>query len=274
MIYQRQLFVCIAVVCTILSTELMAQNVNLDTDKKLSQYVMRSWSTEEGMASEATNEMMQSADGYVWVASYAGLHRFDGIDFTIYNSTNSNIPSANVMCVERGLDGEVWIGTLHGVAYFNNGEFETPEPLLSTRDKSIEEMLLTKNGVLWFSTKSNHLFRFKDNVLEEFTDNFNLRESTVLSMVEAFNGDVLFGTDDSKLFLYSVEDQYRAIELDKNINGVNTFYTKDELIYIGTGRGLFTWDGQNIVKQDQMSDRAVTKLHVDQNEVIWMRTMS
>ena len=272
--HYKQFIVCISSVCSMFSSMLLAQNVNLNTEKRLSQYVMRSWSTAEGMASEATNEMIQTDDGYIWVASYAGLHRFDGIDFTIYNSVNSDIPSANVMCVEKGLNGEVWIGSLHGIAFFKNGIFETPEPLLSTRDKSIEEMLLTKDGTLWFSTKSNHLFRYKDDVLKEFTDAFDLQESTVLSMAESTNGDVFFGTDDSKLFTYTAADEYKPIELDKNVNGVNTLYFDGELIYIGTGRGLFVWNGDRIVKHGQVSDRAVTKVQVDQNNVIWLGTMS
>ena len=103
--HYKQFIVCISSVCSMFSSMLLAQNVNLNTEKRLSQYVMRSWSTAEGMASEATNEMIQTDDGYIWVASYAGLHRFDGIDFTIYNSVNSDIPSANVMCVEKGLNG-------------------------------------------------------------------------------------------------------------------------------------------------------------------------
>lgn len=270
----RQTCIYLATVCLLLAYRLPAQNVSLGIDKRLSQYVMKSWSTDAGMTSESTNEIMQTEDGYIWIATYAGLHRFDGKDFTIYNSLNSNIPSPNVLCIEKGLDGKIWIGSLHGIAIFDNGDFVTPEPLSSIKDYSIEEMLITKNGDLWFSTKSNHLYLFKNDILKEFTEEFGLTESTVLSMIESDSGDVLFGTDDSKLLHYSKEGKFNEISMTKQVNGINTFFTHKGLIYIGTGRGMYVWDGEEVISHSLISNQSITKLHIDQNEVMWFGTMN
>ena len=105
---------------------LISQDVHLDITKNPSQYVLRSWSTEEGMASESTNEILQSDDGYIWIATYAGLHRFDGKDFTVFNTSNSNIPTPTILRLATGINGEIWIGTQHGPTVFNSGNFKDP----------------------------------------------------------------------------------------------------------------------------------------------------
>ena len=273
MVIFRGFFIWLMVFCAALGI-VHGQEANLDINKKLSQYVLRSWSTEEGIASESTNEILQSDDGYIWIATYAGLHRFDGKDFTIYNAFNSNIPSPNVLRLEKGMSDDIWIGTHHGVAIYRSGEFIVPKALESTKDMSIEQMLFTDDGDLWFSTRTNNLYRYHEGNLEELTSQFGFEESTVLSMFESENGDLFFGTDDSKLVLYTKNGDINPLPLETIVNGVNAFYSRGGLIYIGTGRGLYTWNGTRISKYPSVSDKAIRALHVDQNEVIWLGTMS
>lgn len=268
------LFVCLPMLCLFLPIAAQAQTADLDVNKRLSQYVLRSWSTEEGLASESTNEILQSDDGYIWIGTYAGLHRFDGKDFTLFNGQNSNIPSPNVLCIKKGEDGKIWIGSLHGIAIYDSGKFHIPKGLEAVEDMSIEEMLITKNGDVWFSTKSNNLYRYTEETLTEFTDTFGLRESTVLSMIEDNEANLYFGTDDSRIIFYSKNGQTKNIPLEANTNGVNTFYQDDSLMYIGTGRGLYVWNGDMIYKHPILTNTAITTLHIDDHSVFWMGTMS
>ena len=252
---------------------LISQDVHLDITKNPSQYVLRSWSTEEGMASESTNEILQSDDGYIWIATYAGLHRFDGKDFTVFNTSNSNIPTPTILRLATGINGEIWIGTQHGPTVFNSGNFKVPTGLESTSDMSVEQMMITSTGDLWFSTRSNRLLQYKNEHLEDRTLQFDLTESTVLSMIETENGDIFFGTDDSRLLQYS-NDIITDITPEINVNGINDFFYVDKQLYIATGIGLYTWSDQTFKSHPSFSGRAVNSVHVDQNNVIWLGTMN
>lgn len=257
----------------LLSVGLLQAQSNLDENKRLSQLVLRSWNTDDGLTSESVNSLVQTEDGYIWISSYTGLHRFDGKDFNVFNSQNSNIPSSNVTRAKVSNEGDLWLGTLHGIARFDNGEFITPEPLTLVSSFGIEEMLFTASGGLWFSTKSNHLFRFENNKLKEFTHIFGISNSTVLSIAEDKSGNVFFGTDDSQLIVYSAAQEIKKISLGTDINGINTMYTADELIYIGTGRGLYTWNGSELVKSSILPNTTINSLIVDQNNTLWMGTL-
>lgn len=250
------------------------QTPNLDPSKKLNQYVLRSWSTEDGLTSESTNEMLQTDDGYIWIGTFTGLHRFDGKEFTVFTSQNSDLPSPNVLRIENGHEGEIWLGTLHGIITYKNGEFITPTGLEATRVMSIEDMLLSRDGKLWFSTKANRLFSYDGKQLQERTNEFNLNESTILTILEDRNGYIYFGTDDSKLFILSKDEQISTIELDPAINGINSLCVKDDLIHLGTGQGLYTWDGKEIAKSPILANQTINSLTVDDNSVLWMGTMN
>lgn len=246
---------------------------NIDNNKRLSQLVLRSWNTDDGLTSESANRIIQTEDGYIWIATYTGLHRFDGKNFTVFNSQNSTIPSSNVLTLGISPEGELWIGTLHGVVKYENGEFKVPKELDKVSNFGVEDMLFTKDGTLWFSTKSNHLFQYQQGRLKEFTHIFEIGNSTVQSMAEDFEGNIFFGTDDSQLIVYPKSKEVRKIELGADINGVNNLHTDEELIYIGTGRGLFVWNGEGISKSPILPNTTINTLIADNTNTLWIGTM-
>src|SRR5262245_57608165 len=52
-------------------------------------YVQTVWTTEDGLPQNSVNAIVQSRDGYLWLATFGGLARFDGVRFTIFNSANT-----------------------------------------------------------------------------------------------------------------------------------------------------------------------------------------
>ncbi|MEM7298020.1 MAG: two-component regulator propeller domain-containing protein, partial [Bacteroidota bacterium] len=245
---------------------------NLNPEKHLSQYVLRNWSTEDGLKSESSNELIQSDDGYIWIATYNGLHRFDGKDFTVFDN-DSNLPSVNVARLEKGKDGTLWIGSLHGVAKYFDGEFHNPESLKPLKEKSIEDMLLSESGELWVSTKSNELYHYVNEQLYELTDSLGLNQSTVLSIEEDSDGNIYFGTDNSQFIRYSTNGAIDQIELGREVNGVLTLFANKNEIYIGTGRGLYIWNQEKITKHSILPSTSISSIILDENNILWIGTL-
>lgn len=242
--------------------------------RKLSQYVIRSWNTEDGLTSESISELAQTDDGYIWIGTFTGLHRFDGKSFTVFTSQNSDIPSSNVLRVKKGYNGELWLGTLHGISIYKDGAFFLPESLASIRNLSIEEMLLTRNGDLWFSTKSNSLYQFKDNLLKEFTQEFEVQKSTILAIEEDKDGNIYFGTDDSRLLKYSNNNTLENYDLNTEINGINTIVSNDAILYLGTGNGLFIWENGDLIKHGAIGSTTINTIIIDDEKALWLGTMN
>src|SRR5215468_4887327 len=54
-----------------------------------SDYFVRSWQVEDGLPQNSVTAIIQTHDGYVWVGTYTGLARFDGVRFTSFDENNT-----------------------------------------------------------------------------------------------------------------------------------------------------------------------------------------
>ena len=65
----------------------------------------------------------QTTDGYLWIGTYAGLVRFDGVRFVPWTSPDGKqLPDYRIYSVLGAKDGSLWIGTANGLSRWKNGE--------------------------------------------------------------------------------------------------------------------------------------------------------
>src|SRR5438067_13557345 len=87
-------------------------------------FVVREWHREEGLPSEVVTDVVQSRDGYLWLATLAGLVRFDGREFQLHvapEAMQSNGPSLRTV-IDRGND--LWVvGRSGDPMSFRDGTF-------------------------------------------------------------------------------------------------------------------------------------------------------
>ena len=57
--------------------------------KGLAQYRFDKWSTDEGLPQNTVSAILQTRDGYLWLATAGGLVRFDGLRFTVFDKGNT-----------------------------------------------------------------------------------------------------------------------------------------------------------------------------------------
>ncbi len=78
---------------------------------------------DEGLSHTDANDLVQDKQGYIWVATYFGLNRFDG--YSIKKFYNSNVPLNNayknrVICLYPEENGSIWLGTEGGIQCFDS----------------------------------------------------------------------------------------------------------------------------------------------------------
>src|SRR5262245_55124617 len=52
-----------------------------------------SWTTDNGLPQNSVNDILQTRDGYLWLATYGGLVRFDGVRFAVFDRSFEGIGS-------------------------------------------------------------------------------------------------------------------------------------------------------------------------------------
>lgn len=74
-------------------------------------YVSRVWTTEDGLPGMTVNDVIQDKRGYIYAATYDGLARFDGVEFTIFSRAYSDrfdFASAHALLLDSR--GNIWVG--------------------------------------------------------------------------------------------------------------------------------------------------------------------
>ena len=100
--------------CAALSISATAAEPNLGLNPE---YLLRKWETDEGLPENSATAIVQSPDGYLWIGTFNGLVRFDGVRFTIYDQSNTpQLPSSGIVNLHFDRAGRLWVSTLGGMA--------------------------------------------------------------------------------------------------------------------------------------------------------------
>src|SRR5688572_22314832 len=92
-------------------------------------FIITTWQTEEGLPENSATSMVQTADGYLWFGTFAGLVRFDGALFTVFDRTNTpGLPSNEIVNLHLDRRGWLWISTPLGMAAVKDGEWRIFTP--------------------------------------------------------------------------------------------------------------------------------------------------
>jgi signal transduction histidine kinase/ligand-binding sensor domain-containing protein len=83
----------------------------------------QSWSTEEGLPQNSIHALAQTRDGYLWIATEAGLSRYNGSSFKVFDTKTDSAFRSNDICCLVQLSGDLWVGTSDGLVRMHDGQF-------------------------------------------------------------------------------------------------------------------------------------------------------
>ncbi|MGC9198686.1 MAG: sensor histidine kinase [Acidobacteriaceae bacterium] len=106
----------------------------------------QSWSTEQGLPQSSVHSITQTSDGYLWIATEAGLARFDGVNFRIFNrGNNAAFRSDDICCLLAG-SGGLWVGTEDGLLLMRHGRFQRFGQADGLPSSSIDSLAMAGTG--------------------------------------------------------------------------------------------------------------------------------
>ncbi len=77
----------------------------------LNDFVCRNWTTADGLPGMTITAIMQDQKGYIYIGTYDGLARFDGVEFVNFTRTiDPKYDFASVRSIFQDTDGNLWVG--------------------------------------------------------------------------------------------------------------------------------------------------------------------
>jgi len=122
------------------------------------------WPVDGDWQQNAVTAIVQSHEGYLWLGSYHGLIRFDGVRFSVFDSGNTPaLPNGLITSLYEDSKGVLWIGHETGhLTRLTEGEFEPVTLGQQWPGGTVEAITTDRNNDLWLLNDSGFLFRVRD----------------------------------------------------------------------------------------------------------------
>ncbi len=131
--------VLLLMLCMIFPLKVSADE-DKDTRDYLAEYEATRYDADDGLISSEINAIAQTTDGYLWVGTYSGLYRYDGL---VFDRIMLDEKISNVMALFVDKAGRLWIGTNDsGIACYDQTDgsvnlYTTKEGLTADTVRSI-----------------------------------------------------------------------------------------------------------------------------------------
>jgi ligand-binding sensor domain-containing protein/signal transduction histidine kinase len=240
-------------------------------------YILHAWGTDEGLPQSSVSAIVQTRDGYLWLGTFGGIVRFDGIKFTVFDSANTRqLKSSRILSLYEDPDGALWIGTERGglTRYFH-GEFTTYTTQDGLPSDNIGGIYRDSRGLLWIGTELG-VVSFRDGKFRTYTKADGLPANSAANFIEDAEGTLWVGTpnglarwQDGRFTSLTIEDGLPSNDiLALSLSG-------DGSLWLGTGNGLSHFSNgkfTNYLVQSNQFGAAATALYDDHKGTLWVVT--
>lgn len=119
-------------------------------------------SPREKLPSRAVIAVLQTRDGYLWLGTFKGLVRFDGIHFTVFNQSNTpGLGDDVIVHLFEDSRGWLWVGTRDGgIALVRGGQVDTLPMPGGAGDGRLMSACEDADGSVWLYRADGQLWRY------------------------------------------------------------------------------------------------------------------
>jgi ligand-binding sensor domain-containing protein/signal transduction histidine kinase len=254
------------------------QEKGLDPSRKISQYVFKHWGTDNGLHSNSINSVRQFSDGYIWLATYNGLLRFDGKSFTNISLTEHiSKPKGNsYLYLYEDRERNAWVGSDGNGLFLRKGTdwkvFTTAEGLPSNIIQVITQDI---SGHLWVGTSNGLAYLPKGGFRFQRADT-GINNVSITALLPNEDQTLWVGTNGFGLILLGKDGKVLQHLESEFARKTITALQKDDagVVWIGTDQGLHLLMKDNellpLGNENELPGSRVTALYEDLRGGMWI----
>ncbi|MCR5457011.1 MAG: HD domain-containing protein [Clostridiales bacterium] len=208
--------------------------------------------------------LCQTDDGYVWIAQYSGLTRYDSKEFVTFKSVEYNGQNYDLINV-RALatkDNVLYVATSNNVFRYRDNKFEVLEVDTGViRDIILDE----KNGALFISTESNGAIIYE----VDYDIHSNIRGTEGKNIA-----DIALDTKRDMYYYQMTDGVYNSEGSPVYLNPkILDIYSYDDILYIGQDDGIihrYNMETKEFLDDIVVSDQINKMLYYEEENVLFV----
>lgn len=264
----------LAAAMTLMGATAMAQPRLPD---RIHQLIHRTWTSDDGLPSNSVTAIAQDKQGYLWFATSAGLARFDGTRFTVYDRHTSSLLKSSFISGVQIVGDAIWFAAKgSGLGSLRDGQLE----LLSGKDgltnTNTHVLLADQRGTLWMTTESGGLFSLRNGRFERLGTTDGLPSNELTALASEAGVRLWIGTAGSGLAVR----EGNIVRVFTKAHGLpsdtitSLHVGRSGLLYVGTDKGVVQREDDRFVPvaADPRLSVSVRALREDRSGRLWIGT--
>lgn len=257
------------------TTTFLAADLIQAQQKHPRQYSIMEWSPDDGIASGNVTDIIQTRDGFLWVATDGGVSRFDGRTFQNLNrQSHPMLQSNSITSLLEDRKGNIWFGT-HGGGLYTL----TPDTLLRITDKQglpsdyVLSLAEDSTGTIWVGTDGEGLGKVVADTVQKFSVDEGL-ERHIYSLAVDENNTLWIGGR-TGLFYHS-NGEFAAFDSEIRLPSpsILSLYPYEDQLYAGTPTGFGIIRDGKVIQNHVFEDPAyINSITIDKNGNTWIATL-
>ena len=202
-----------------------------------SSYRNRSITMDDGLTSNTVRNIVQDAQGFIWLGTDKGLCRYDGVQVQSYRIDELGVNQ--FISALLALDDGIYVGTARGVFCLNfaREQFERLPLDIST---TVTHLSIDKEENLWVSTMGQGVWKLPRQNGQAKHYDFALSEGTVAQVMADDANQLWALTNWGGPPLYKLNrlhDSFEPVDLktsDEKLGGLSLLQTRDGRLWMGS----------------------------------------
>src|SRR5579862_3523284 len=237
-------------------------------------YLIDVWETQQGLPDNSATAILQAPDGYLWVGTFNGLVQFDGVNFTVFDSSNvPELPSPGIVNLHLDSSGRLWVSTLKGMVVRQSGRWVAiPSEKGWTGDYA--RTFSEAAGIVCITSFDGKVFRVEGGRLQELPEPPGQKGHGYFGQVDRSGRiwvaqDHYFGSWDGTSWVTSP----LAATVTNGFVAANP--ARDGTLLVLSGTTLLRVDGDRVRSRTDVSEsiREVWRMDEDRQGLVWISTM-
>ncbi|MEI7422944.1 MAG: response regulator [Prolixibacteraceae bacterium] len=198
--------------------------------------IFHSLTVNDGLSQHDVTDVVQDCFGFIWIATYDGLNRFDGNRTEVFRHSTSNIESLSgnrVLCMYPDSRKKLWIGT--------DGD-----------------------GINYYSLINDRIIRVKT------PNNFKI----ITAFAESKKNQCIYVATTNGLLRIKDGDDPHVELLQLPVTGLNIFdmVIQNDSLFLATNHGIWTYNGKDCNPANQIEKDDYRQITVDSHQNLWIST--
>lgn len=241
----------------------------------------RNLKIEDGLLSNESHFSLSDSKGYIWIATDAGINRYDGYKFKSF-SIGNGLPESTVLKLYEDHQGRIWFSTLSSyVGYIQNDSVFNVKYKFRDESKEAKEnfaysLHVDNNDTLWVGTiYSGMLFK----LAAPYTSapiGIKMKKDFVIEFNKA--GEYVYGTycfPNQTGFEFYYKKKWNSKVLNYNFPSVSLSRhkriakTSDNKFYVDGDKEIYKLDNDTIRLFKQFN-QPISFIHIDNQNTLWV----